>query len=56
MESKTTLGEDLIAELLAQTTDPIQRRLIRAYQHGASLVEMESELGRIFVEVCKDEN
>ena len=44
------------AELLKRTSDPVHRRLIKAYQLKNPVGSMENKLGEILLEVLHDEN
>ena len=48
--------EEYIDELLSELLDPVHKRLIQAYQGNDPVQSMESELGKILMEVlnCED--
>jgi len=48
--------EEYINELLAELPDPVYKRLIQAYRGNDPVQSMESELGKILMEVLNREN
>lgn len=48
--------EESLDELLAELSDPVHKRLIQAYRGNDPVQSMESELGKILMEVihCED--
>jgi hypothetical protein len=54
--SKSSRLEEFLAELQGNITDPIHLRLIKAYQSADPVTSMETELGKILMEVVKSEN
>ena len=60
MEEKNPLGskkrDKFLAELLAKISEPIHKRLIRAYRGDEPVRSMEYELSEILKEVLRREN
>ena len=60
MDNKPTFQdfscEKHLDELLAELSDPIHKRLIQAYQGDDPVQSMESELGRILMEILHRED
>lgn len=60
MDNKASLQhssrEEYLDELLAELSDPVHKRLIQAYRGDDPVQSMESELGRILMEVLRREN
>ena len=59
--SQETISQDpprekYLDELLVELSDPVHKRLIEAYQGDDPVQSMESELGKILIEVlcCED--
>jgi hypothetical protein len=51
------LPEDtIVEELVAQLSDPIHRRIIQAHRGVDPVQSMESEIGKILLEVLNCEN
>lgn len=51
------LPEDtIVEELVAQLSDPIHRRIIQAHRGTDPVQSMESEIGKILLEVLNREN
>jgi hypothetical protein len=51
------LPEDtIVEELVAQLSDPIHRRIIQAHRGVDPVQSMESEIGKILLEVLNREN
>ena len=48
--------EVFVEELLAQLSDPIHRRIIQAHQGSNPVQSMESEIGKILLEVLNRED
>jgi hypothetical protein len=48
--------EEFLDELQEKISDPIHLRLIKAYQGIDPVVSMETELGKILMEVVKNED
>lgn len=48
--------DEFLDELLAQLSDPIHRRIIQAHRGVDPVQSMESELGRILLEVLHRED
>jgi len=60
MNNKATLQhssrEEYLDELLAELSDPVHKRLIQAYRGNDPVQSMESELGKILMEVLNRED
>ena len=59
--SQETISQDrprekYLDELLAELSDPVHKRLIEAYQGDDPVQSMESELGKILIEVLRCED
>lgn len=48
--------EEFLDELLAELSDPIHKRLIQTYRGDDPVQSMESELGKILMEVLHRED
>jgi len=48
--------EEYLDELLAELSDPVHKRLIQAYRGNNPVQSMESELGKILMEVLNRED
>ena len=53
---KPTRLDDFLIELLEEVSNPIHKRLVKAYQGNNPVESMESELGQILLEVIHREN
>ncbi len=49
-------SNEFLSELLEEITDPIHKRIIKAYQGDAPVQVMETELGKILLEVLTHED
>jgi len=60
MKNKTTSQrssrEEYLDELLVEPSDPVHKRLIQAYRGNNPIQSMESELGKILMEVLNRED
>ena len=54
--SQCSSREEYLDELLAELSDPIHKQLIQAYRGNDPVQSMESELGKILMEVLKRED
>jgi len=54
--SQDPSGEKYLDELLEELSDPVHKRLIEAYQGDDPVQSMESELGKILIEVLRCED
>ena len=59
--SQETISQDpprkkYLDELLVKLSDPVHKRLIEAYQGDDPVQSMESELGKILIEVLRCED
>jgi hypothetical protein len=48
--------EEYLDELLAELSDPVHKRLIQAYRGNDPVQSMESELGKVLMEVLNRED
>ena len=48
--------DTIVEELVAQVSDPIHQRIIQAHRGVDPVQSMESEIGRILLEVLNREN
>jgi hypothetical protein len=49
-------SNEFLSELLEEITDPIHKRIINAYQGDDPVHSMETELGKILLEVLTHED
>jgi hypothetical protein len=54
--SQYSSHEEYLDELLAELSDPVHKRLIQAYRGNDPVQSMESELGKILMEVLNRED
>ena len=54
--SQHSSREQWLQELLAELSDPVHKRLIQAYRGSDPVESMESELGKILMEVLHRED
>jgi hypothetical protein len=54
--SKPSRRDEFLSGLLEEVSDPIHRRLIKAYQGHDPVHSMEAELGEILLEVARRED
>ncbi len=54
--SKHFFHEEYLDELLVELSDPVHKRLIQAYRGDDPVQSMESELGKILMEVLYHED
>jgi len=54
--SQDSSPEEFLDELLAELSDPVHKRLIKAYAANDPVQAMESELGKILMEVLRRED
>jgi len=54
--STKTRREEFLEELMAELSDPLHRRLVRAYQGDSPVQAMEAELAAVLLEVVKRED
>jgi len=54
--SQHSYHEEFLDELLTKLSNPVHKRLIQAYQCNDPVQSMESELGKILMEVLNREN
>jgi len=54
--SEHSSREEYLDELLAELSSPVHKRLIQAYRGDDPVQSMESELGKILMEVLRREN
>lgn len=54
--SQRSSREEYVDELLAELSDPVHKRLIQAYRGNDPVQSMESELGKILMEVLHRED
>jgi hypothetical protein len=53
---KPSRRDEFLLELLEEISDPIHKRLIKAYQGADPVRSMETELGEILLEVVRRED
>ena len=54
--SQHSSREEYLDELLAELSEPVHKRLIQAYRGNNPVQSMESELGKILMEVLNRED
>lgn len=54
--SQHSSRQEYLDELLTELSDPVHKRLIQAYRGDDPVQSMESELGKILMEVLRREN
>jgi len=54
--SQHSSREEYLDELLAELSEPVHKRLIQAYRGNDPVQSMESELGKILMEVLNRED
>jgi hypothetical protein len=54
--SQNSSHEEYVEELLAELSEPVHKRLIQAYLGNNPVQSMESELGKILMEVLNRED